>query len=59
KMARDEQIFRVFGDDFIIGFETENQADAFLKNWVPCQIETICATCEKIEKDKFRDYIDH
>lgn len=53
RFAKEDQVFRVFGDDFIISFDSEDAMEVFLKNWKSIQIENVFAECKRIEKEKF------
>lgn len=53
KYVREEQLFRVYGDDFVICFENIESKEEFLHNWKDLQIDTVSSTCKSVEKDIF------
>ena len=53
KITKEEQLFRVFGDDFIICFETLDAKDSFLAAWKITQIQGVLCNCRSIEKNMF------
>jgi len=57
KNAREECIFRVFGDDFVLCFEDFEARENFIKNWKTVEIESVNATCRSVEKTVFLDIL--
>ncbi|MBL0263473.1 MAG: HD domain-containing protein [Leptospiraceae bacterium] len=53
KITKEEQLFRVFGDDFIVCFETLDAKDSFLAAWKITQIQGVLCNCRSIEKNMF------
>lgn len=45
------EFFRVFGDDFIIGFETKNGKDKFLSQWVDFKDDEVQTKMQGIHKE--------
>lgn len=54
---REDQIFRVYGDDFVLCFETAETRQAFFSSWQPLVIETVTATCRSVDKSVFQDIL--
>jgi len=52
-LVKEDQVFRVFGDDFIVCFNTEEERDAFIKAMNLYLIEGISFECKSIQKEKF------
>jgi putative nucleotidyltransferase with HDIG domain len=57
KTVREEQLFRVFGDDFVLCFDDQAAREAFLKSWEPLEIEAITATCRVVERTAFLEIL--
>lgn len=55
--AREDQIFRVFGDDFVVCFDEIEGREAFLRAWTPLEIEGVTATCRAAERTMFLDIV--
>jgi putative nucleotidyltransferase with HDIG domain len=53
KQAKEEQLFRVFGDDFIVGFDSSETKATFIESWNSLQIENVYSICKSIEKNMF------
>ncbi len=51
KHAEFGEFFRVFGDDFVIGFETENGRDKFLADWTDYRIESVHTEITTLQKE--------
>lgn len=51
--VKEEQLFRVFGDDFVICFKDESERNTFMKNWVPIEFDGVGCTCSFADKDIF------
>ncbi|MGM0623498.1 MAG: HD domain-containing phosphohydrolase, partial [Campylobacterota bacterium] len=51
KQAEFGEFFRVFGDDFIVGFETPNGKDKFLNEWQDYSMEGVYTKMQQIPKD--------
>lgn len=57
KMVREEQLFRVFGDDFVVCFDDQPAREAFLRAWQPLMIESVTATCRVVERTAFLEIL--
>ncbi len=57
RKVREDQLFRVFGDDFVLSFDTFETKEEFLKNWKPIEIESVSANCRVVEKTAFLDIL--
>lgn len=53
RLTKEEHIFRVFGDDYIICFDSNEKKEAFFKNWNSRQIQSVNCFCKSIEKNMF------
>jgi len=53
KQIKEDQLFRVFGDDFILCFDSENERDNFMESYKPISIDNVFSVCKKIEKNSF------
>lgn len=49
KLAPNDNIFRVFGDDFIVGFSSESEYDYFISR-LPSHVETITLAVRRLER---------
>jgi HD-GYP domain-containing protein (c-di-GMP phosphodiesterase class II) len=53
KMAPTDNIFRVFGDDFVIGFVSESECEFFVSR-IPSEVETITLNHRKLSPDEMQ-----
>lgn len=55
--VREDQIFRVYGDDFVLCFDTAQAKDEFFRAWQPLVIESVTAACRSVAKSMFQDIL--
>jgi putative nucleotidyltransferase with HDIG domain len=53
KTIKEDQLFRVFGDDFILCFDSEKDRDNFMDSYKSISIDNVYSICKKIEKNSF------
>lgn len=57
KLVKEEQLFRVFGDDFVICFENESEEIFPNDEWKHLNHEGILCNCRKVEKELFWEIV--
>lgn len=57
EQVKGDKVYRVFGDDFIVAFDTIEEKEKFLKNCKTFRIENVFSECKNIEKDKFKEIL--
>ena len=58
KTAQQNLIFRIFGDDFVIVFETQKEFESLLKNWNEIKIGNVYTVAKDVDKNYLMNKIE-